>query len=64
MNQRLVIALVCATIAMGGCATWVETNDDPSSAGGSASPIVTFPTPLPPNAFRPEVSHDFGSGGP
>jgi hypothetical protein len=59
MKRRLVIALACATIAMGGCATWMETNDN-----ASASPAVTSPAPLPPNAFRPEPNHDFGSGGP
>ena len=64
MNRRLVIALACATIAMGGCATSLETSHNASSTGASASPTVTSPTPLPPNAFRPEVPHDFGSGGP
>jgi hypothetical protein len=62
--RRLVIALACATITMGGCATWVETKSNASSTGGSASPAVTSPAPLPPNAFRPEPNHDFGSGGP
>jgi hypothetical protein len=64
MNRRLVVVLVCATIALGGCATSVETTDNASSTGGSASPTFTSPAPLPPNAFRPEVPHDFGSGGP
>jgi hypothetical protein len=45
MKRRLVIALACATIAMGGCATWMETNDN-----ASASPAVRLrrlcrPTP-------------------
>jgi protein involved in sex pheromone biosynthesis len=64
MKRRLVIALACATLAMSGCATWVETSENTSSTGGSASPAVTPPTPLAPNAFRPEVPHYFGSGGP
>jgi hypothetical protein len=64
MNRRLMIALAWATIAMGGCATTLETHDKASSTGVSASPTVTSPAALPPNAFRPEVPHDFGSGGP
>ena len=33
MNRRLVIALACATIAMGGCATSLETSHNASSTG-------------------------------
>jgi hypothetical protein len=61
MTRRLVIALACLA-ALGGCATPLATHTAPSY-DAAASP-ATVPAPLPPNAFSPEVPHDFGSGGP
>jgi hypothetical protein len=63
MTRRLVIALACAAVAMGGCATLLGTNDHASSTEGSAAPN-TFPRPLPPNDFGSSAPHSFGSQGP
>jgi hypothetical protein len=48
-------------VVLGGCATPLATY--PASSYGV--PTTVSPAPLlPPNAFGPEVPHDFGSGGP
>jgi len=59
---RWLITLACLAAAFGGCATPLVTYDNAPSSDGAASPAT--PSPLPPNAFGPEVPHDFGSGGP
>jgi hypothetical protein len=60
MMRRFVLALTCAVLAFGGCATPLGTTETTPSA----SPATGAPTPLPPDAFESEVPHDFGSNGP
>ena len=62
MNRRLAFALACLGAALGGCGTPLATYTAPSY-DTAASP-ATVPPALAPNAFGPEVPHDFGSGGP
>ena len=61
--MRVVVALGLMAIALGGCATTLAVSDTPGQTG-AAFPVTTPPTVLPPNAFGPEPSHYFGTGGP
>src|SRR5262249_33930806 len=62
-RSHCVIVLSCVSALLGGCATWPAPSREPATAGSSASPASSTPA-LPPNAFGPEPSHYFGTGGP
>ena len=57
---RFVLALTCAALAFGGCATPLGTTE----TAPSVSSATGAPTPLPADAFASEPHHDFGSNGP
>lgn len=64
MKRPLVVALVFVAAALGGCATFLETNTNAPSADGLASP-TTSPAPLPGNVLLPSPGpHYHGSMGP
>lgn len=56
MNRRLVTALACMVVALGGCAT--------SSSDGSAAPSTASPASREPSDFGAATIPNFGRQAP